>query len=73
MKAKLIKLTSEYEHGLVAGTGRLKRDYLDKVGEIICKRKYKFDLTASFVLRDIQFPDGALFCFEPEQVRILEE
>lgn len=73
MKAKLIKLTSGYEHGLVAGTGRLKRDYLDKVGEIICKRKYKFDLTASLVLMDIQFPDGALFCVEPEQVRILEE
>lgn len=73
MKAKLIKLTSEYEPGPVAGTGRLKRDYLDKVGEIICKRKYKFDLTASFVLMDIQFPDGALFCVEPEQVRILEE
>lgn len=73
MKAKLIKLTSGYEHGLVAGTGRLKRDYLDKVGEIICKRKYKFHLTASFVLMDIQFPDGALFCVEPEQVRILEE
>ncbi len=73
MKAKLIKLTSGYEHGLVAGTGRLKRDYLDKVGEIICKRKYKFYLTASFVLMDIQFPDGALFCVEPEQVRILEE
>lgn len=28
MKAKLIKLTSEYEHGLVAGTGRMKRDYI---------------------------------------------
>lgn len=28
MEAKLIKLTSEYEHGLVAGTGRLKRDYI---------------------------------------------
>ena len=41
MKAKLIKLTSGYEHGLVAGTGRLKRDYLDKVGEIICKRCHK--------------------------------
>lgn len=73
MKAKLIKLTSGYEHGLVAGTGRLKRDYLDKVGEIIRKRKYKFDLTSSFVLLDIQFSDGALFCVEPEQVRILEE
>ena len=73
MKAKLIKLTSGYEHGLVAGTGRLKRDYLDKVGEIIRKRKYKFDLTSSFVLPDIQFSDGALFCVEPEQVRILEE
>lgn len=47
MKAKLIKLTSGYGHGLVAGTGRLKMD--------------------------IQFPDGALFCIEPEQVRILEE
>ena len=55
MKAKLIKLTSEYEHGLVAGTGRMKKDYLDKVGEIIRKRKYKFDLTTSFVLMDIQF------------------
>lgn len=73
MKAKLIKPTSGYEHGLVAGTGRLKRDYLDKVGEIIRKRKYKFDLTSSFVLLDIQFSDGALFCVEPEQVRILEE
>ena len=73
MKAKLIKLTSEYEHGLVAGTGRMKKDYLDKVGEIIRKSKYKFDLTASFVLMDIRFPDGALFCVEPEQVRILEE
>ncbi len=72
MKAKLIKLTSEYEHGLVAGTGRMKKDYLDKVGEIV-RRKYKFDLTASFVLMDIRFPDGALFCVEPEQVRILEE
>lgn len=28
MKAKRIKLTSEYEHGLVAGTGRMKRDYI---------------------------------------------
>lgn len=73
MKAKLIKLTSGYEHGLVAGTGRLKRDYLDKVGEIVRESKYKFDLTSSFVLMDIQFPDGALFCVEPEQVRILEE
>lgn len=73
MKAKLIRLTSGYEHGLVAGTGRLKRDYLDKVGEIIRKRKYKFDLTSSFALMDLQFPDGALFCVEPEQVRILEE
>lgn len=73
MKAKLIKLTSGYEHGLVAGTGRLKRDYLDKVGEIICKRKYKSDVGSHFVLMDIQFPDGALFCVEPEQVRILEE
>lgn len=72
MKAKLIKLTSEYEHGLVAGTGRMKKDYLDKVGEIV-RRKYKFDLTASFVLMDIRFSDGALFCVEPEQVRILEE
>ena len=75
MKAKLIKLTSGYEHGLIAGTGRMKKDYLDKVGVIIRKRKFKFDLTASFVLLDIQFPDGALFCVEPEpeQVHILEE
>ena len=50
----------------------MKKDYLDKVGEIV-RRKYKFDLTASFVLMDIRFPDGALFCVEPEQVRILEE
>lgn len=60
MKAKLIKLTSGYEHGLVAGTGRLKRDYIGLTGEILRKRCYKF-------------PDGALFCVEPEQVRIQEE
>ena len=38
MKAKLTKLTSEYEHGLVAGTGRLKRDYIGLTGEIIRKK-----------------------------------
>lgn len=73
MKAKLIKLTSGYEHGLVAGTGRLKRDYIGLTGEIIRKRCYKGDLVLRFVLMDIRFPDGALFCVEPEQVRILEE
>lgn len=73
MKAKLIKLTSGYEHGLVAGTGRLKRDYIGLTGEIIQKRCYKSDVGSHFVLMDIQFPDGALFCVEPEQVRILEE
>lgn len=73
MKAKLIKLTSGYEHGLVAGTGRLKRDYIGLTGEILRKRCYKSDVGSHFVLVDIQFPDGALFCVEPEQVRILEE
>lgn len=73
MKAKLIKLTSGYEHGLVAGTGRLKRDYIGLTGEIIRKRGYKGDMVSHFALMDIRFPDGALFCVEPEQVRILEE
>lgn len=73
MKAKLIKLTSEYEHGLIADTGRLKRDYIRLTGEIILKRCYKSNVGSHFVLLDIQFPDGALFCVEPEQVRILEE
>ncbi len=73
MKAKLIKLTSGYEHGLVAGTGRLKRDYIGLTGEIIRKRYYKSDVGAHFALMDIRFLDGALFCVESEQVRILEE
>lgn len=73
MKAKLIKLTSGYEHVLVAGTGRLKRDYIGLTGEIIRKRCYKGDMVSHFTLMDIRFPDGALFCVEPEQVRILEE
>lgn len=49
MKAKLIKLTSGYEHGLVAGTGRLKRDYIGLTGEILRKRCYKSDLVLRFV------------------------
>lgn len=73
MKAKLIKLTSEYEHELVAGAGRMKRDYTGLTGEIIRKRCYKGDMVSHFALMDIRFPDGALFCVEPEQVRILEE
>ena len=73
MKAKLIKLTSEYEHGLVAGTGRLKRDYIGLTGGIIRKKCHMNNVGSHYVLMDIQFPDGALFCVETEQVRILEE
>lgn len=71
MKAKLIKLTSGYEHGLVAGTGRLKRDYIGLTGEILRKRCYKSDVGSHFVLMDIQFPDGALFCVEKESKAII--
>lgn len=50
MKAKLIKLTSGYEHGLVAGTGRLKRNYIGLTGEIIRKRCYKGETWSRILL-----------------------
>lgn len=68
MKAKFLKLNSEYEETLIAKNGRFKKEYLGQKGEVT-KTTVSVPNNPSFVLYDIVFSDGTRFCVEPEQLR----
>lgn len=70
-KAKLISLVDIYEEDLRSSTGRMKKDYIGEIGEIIHVQRLLTGSGSVTKLFDVKFADGATFCLDREQVELI--
>lgn len=73
-KARLLYLIDRYEESLVNHvTGKHKRDYIGKVGNVFSRTSLAAMEGCTRYLYDIEFEDGARFCVESEQIEFVKE
>lgn len=70
-KVKLMNLTDGYEHKLVSGTGKLKKEYIGQIGKVIHTCVISKGNYVKPTLYDVQFDDGAIFCLDEDQIRFV--
>jgi hypothetical protein len=73
-KAKLLYLIDRYEELLVNHvTGKCKRDYIGKVGNVFSRTSLAAMEGCTRYLYNIEFDDGARFCVDREQIEFVED
>jgi hypothetical protein len=72
-KARLLCLIDKYEEELISSTGKLKKEYIGQVGDIVHVHKMLTGNGSATNLFDITFEDGARFCAEREQIEFVED
>lgn len=83
MKALLLCLNTAYEQTHKGITGKFKRDYVGQIRTILHKHITKTGKSHTYAnagsntktncLYDVKFEDGAVFCCDDEQLRIIKE
>ena len=72
-KARLLYLVDKYEESLVNHvTGKYKRDYIGKIGNVVHKQNICGIVNSNECLYDIEFDDGVRFCVDREQIEFVE-
>lgn len=70
---RLLYLSDKYEYDLISSTGKLKREYIGKIGKVIHTLFISKGHYLKPILYDVQFGDGAIFCLEREQFEFVKE
>ena len=70
-KIKLLSLTDGYEHKLVSSTGKLKKEYIGRIGKVIHTCVISKGNYVKPTLYDVQFDDGAIFCLDEDQIKFV--
>ena len=70
-KVKLLSLTDGYEHKLVSSTGKLKKEYIGRIGKVIHTCVISKGNYVKPTLYDVQFDDGAIFCLDEDQIKFV--
>ena len=68
----LLYLSDKYEYDLISSTGKLKKEYIGKIGKIIHTLFISKGHYLKPILYDVQFGDGAIFCLEREQFEFVK-
>ena len=69
---RLLYLSDKYEHDLISSTGKLKKEYIGKIGKVIHTLFISKGHYLKPILYDVQFGDGAIFCLEREQFEFVK-
>ena len=69
---RLLYLSDRYEYDLISSTGKLKKEYIGKLGKVIHTLSITKGHYVKPILYDVQSGDGAIFCLEREQFEFVK-